>query len=121
MAYKKRSTSPELEKAQHRLSGIQQFENKFDFGNGLTEDAYMQSMQKVADLTAQNNDLLTKVDGISTALDQAEHDLGILSSRLLNAIGGKYTHDSIEYEKAGGIRSSEIKHGRKPVSESQGK
>ena len=113
MAYKKRTTSPELEKAQNRLAGIDQYEPNFDFGNGLNRSVYFAGMNLVTDLTKRNNDLLTEVDGNSTALDQAEKELAKLSSRVLSGVASKYTTDSIEYEKAGGVRSSEIKRGRK--------
>jgi hypothetical protein len=116
MAYKKRGTSPEYDKAQNRLAGIKQFETKIDFGNGLTEEAYLASMKLVDDLTKKNNDLLTSVDGVATELDQAEKDLAELSSRFLNAVGSKYTYDSVEYEKAGGTRTSEIKKTKKTVN-----
>ena len=114
MAYKKRETSPVYDKAQNRLAGIKQFEPKFDFGNGLTEEAFLAALTKVETLTKKNNDLLTQVDGVSTALDTAEKELSNLASRVLQGVGSKYTTDSIEYEKAGGVRSSEIKRGRKP-------
>lgn len=113
MAYKKRETPPVYDKAKNRLAGIKQFETKVDFGNGLTEEAYLAAMDKVDSLITENNDLLTKVDGVSTALDLAEKELSKLSSRFLQSVGSKYTTDSIEYEKAGGVRSSEIKRGRK--------
>ena len=113
MAYKKRTTSPELEKAQIRSAGIEQFDPDFDFGNGLTKTVYLEGMNLVAELTKKNNDLLTEVDGNSTALDLAEKALANLSSRVLSGVASKYTTDSIEYEKAGGVRSSEIKRGRK--------
>ena len=116
MAYRKRSTSPEQDKAENRLSGIKQFETKFDFGNGLTEEAYVASIKIVSDLTKKNNDLLTQVDGVSTALDQAEKDLAALSSRVLSGVASKYTQDSIEYEKAGGVRTSEIKKNKKAAA-----
>ena len=115
MAYRKRSTSPEQDKAENRLSGIKQFETKFDFGNGINQDAYVAAINNVADLSKKNNDLLTQVDGVSTALDQAEKDLATLSSRVLSGVASKYTQDSIEYEKAGGVRTSEIKKTRKTI------
>jgi hypothetical protein len=113
MAYKKRTTSPAKEKADNRLSGIQQYEKEFDLGNGLTEAAYIAAIKKVDDLTKENNDLLTKVDGVATALGLAEKALSSLSSRILNGVGSKYTKDSIEYEKAGGVRTSDFKKTKK--------
>jgi len=113
MAYKKRTTSPVYEKNQNRLAGIIKFEPNFDFGNGLNEAAYRESMDLVDELTKKNNELLTDVDGVSTSLNLAQKALSKFGTRVLNAVGSKYNYDSVEYEKAGGVRSSDIKRGRK--------
>lgn len=113
MAYKKRETSPVYDKAKNRLAGMKQFETKIDFGPDLTEEAYLAAMAKLDALTQKNNELLTEVDGVSTELNEAEKALSRLSSRFLQAVGSKYTTNSVQYEKAGGVRSSEIKRGRK--------
>ncbi len=109
MAYKKRSTSLEQEKAQSRLDGTKQFENPINFGRGLTEADYTTQITLVDTLTKEYNSMLIKADGISTQLDQAEKDLAELSKRFLNAVGAKYGYDSVEYEKAGGVRKSDYK------------
>ncbi|NOU16901.1 MAG: hypothetical protein HOO91_05015 [Bacteroidales bacterium] len=109
MAYKKRSTSLEQEKAQSRLDGTKQFENPINFGRGLTEVDYTTQITLVDTLTKEYNSMLIKADGISTQLDQAEKDLAELSKRFLNAVGAKYGYDSVEYEKAGGVRKSDYK------------
>jgi hypothetical protein len=109
MAYKKRSTSLEQEKAQNRLDGAKQFETNINFGRGLTEADYSNQITLVDTLTKEYNTLLTKADGVSTQLDQAEKGLAELSTRFLNAVGAKYGYDSVEYEKAGGVRKSDYK------------
>lgn len=109
MAYKKRSTSQEQEKAQTRLEGMKQFEPTIDYGKGLTELDYSTQIGVVDTLTKEYNSLLIEADGVSTRLDQAEKDLADLSKRFLNAVGAKYGYDSVEYEKAGGVRTSDYK------------
>ena len=120
MAYKKRGTSPEQEKAQNRLDGIKQFEPTIDFGVGLTEVDYTNRILRVDTLTKGYNSQLINADGISTQLDQAEKELAELSKRFLNAVGAKYGYDSVEYEKAGGVRTSDYKRtAKKSTSKTQ--
>ena len=109
MAYKKRSTSLEQEKAQNRLNGTKQFETTVDFGGDLTETNFTNRINRVDTLTKKYNSLLIQADGISTELDLAEKELAELSTRLLNAVGAKYGYDSVEYEKAGGVRKRDYK------------
>lgn len=113
MAYRKRSTSLEQEKAQARLDGIKQFEPTLDFGKGLTESDYTNGITAVDTLTKDYNAQLIKADGIATQLDKAEKDLSELSKRFLNVVGAKYGYDSVEYEKAGGVRTSDYKRSTK--------
>ncbi|BDX39121.1 hypothetical protein CYCD_24760 [Tenuifilaceae bacterium CYCD] len=109
MAYKKRSTSLEQEKAQNRLDGIKQFETSVNYGVGLMEEDYLTKINRVNKLTQEYNQLLTQADGIATQLDIAERELAEISKRFLNAVGAKYGYDSVEYEKAGGVRTSDYK------------
>ncbi|MGE0078108.1 MAG: hypothetical protein AB7S48_09630 [Bacteroidales bacterium] len=109
MAYKKRSTSSEQEKAQNRLAGIKQFEATVDYGTGLTESDYTNRITAVDTLTQEYNQLLTQADGVAAQLDIAERELAEISKRFLNTVGSKYGYDSVEYQKAGGVRSSDYK------------
>lgn len=109
MSYKKRGASTEADTAQNRLQGIKQFDQAFDFGNGLNIEAYETKINAVTNGIQTYNGLLTSADGVGTTLDNDIHELKALNTRILNAIGSKYGYDSIEYEKAGGLRQSEIK------------
>ena len=109
MAYKKRKESSEVRKARKRLDGIRSIDESADLGNGLTVEFYDGEIKKLVDKTASYNTLLSTVDGQLSELEQAEKDLGELSDRMLNAVGTKFGYDSIEYEKAGGVRKSERK------------
>ncbi len=118
MAFKKRSTSAEQEKAQNRLAGIKQFENTVNFGTGLTEDEYANKIAKVDALTQEYNKQLTQADGLATELDEAKRELAETSKRFLNAVGAKYGYDSVEYKKAGGVRVSDYKRSTRRPSTS---
>jgi len=118
MSYKKRGPSPEADIAQNRLQGIKQVEPAFDFGNGLTSNAYELLIKAVITDIQTYNGLLTTADGLGTQIDTEEQKLKDFSSRILNAIGSKYGYDSIEYEKAGGIRTSDYKRNSKTTTTS---
>jgi hypothetical protein len=109
MSYKKRTTSKEVERAENRMAGIKQYNDTVTLGTDLTEVTYTAGIDKVKALTKTNNDLLTQADGVVTNLKIAEKELAKLSSRFLNGVGSKYGYDSVEYEKAGGVRTSDIK------------
>lgn len=109
MSYKKRGASTEADIAQNRLQGIKQFDEAFDFGNGLNNEVYETKVNAVTNGIKTYNGLLTSADGVGTQLDIDIHDLSLLNTRILNAVGSKYGYDSIEYEKAGGLRQSDIK------------
>jgi hypothetical protein len=109
MSYKKRGASTEAGIAQNRLQGIKQVEQTFDFGNGLNSTIYETLLNEVTTDIQTYNGLLTSADGLSTQIDNKEAKLKDLNTRLLNAIGSKYGYDSIEYEKAGGVRTSDYK------------
>lgn len=113
MAYKKRATSVEQEKAQNRLAGMKLFETTINFGAELTEADYTNKIERVNSLTHSYNALLTQADGVATQLDIAERELAELSKRFINAVGAKYGFDSVEYEKVGGIRTSDYKRSSK--------
>mgnify|MGYP001809844811 CR=1 FL=1 len=116
MSYKKRGASSEAEIAQNRLQGIKQIDPVFDFGNGLNVASYETLINEVqSDVLAYNN-LLTRADGMSSQIDINEARLKDLNSRLLNAVGSKYGYNSIEYEKAGGTRTSDYKKVGKQTS-----
>jgi len=112
MAYKKRGASSEVEIAQNRNQGIGQIEPEFDFGNGLNYEAHITRINKVNNGIQSYNGLLTSADAVASQIDIDEKELSEFNSRLLNIIGSKYGYDSIEYEKAGGVRTSDIKRSK---------
>lgn len=113
MAYRKRQQSPEVGKANKRIDGLVSIEPEVDLGTELTLTAYRAKITLVENLTKSHNTLLAELDTSLTLLEKAEKDLADFSERMLSGVGSKYGFDSIEYEKAGGVRKSDVKRPRK--------
>lgn len=59
------------------------------------------------------NTLISTLEGKATILREALKALGKYSRIVLSEVGSKFGYDSVEYEKAGGTRTSAIKRNRK--------
>ena len=115
---KKRAFSADVNKAQKRLDGIRSISNPIDLGNGYTDVAYEAQIKVITSMLEQYNTLLSQVDGMATSLDKAEQALGHYSKCVLSQVGAKYGFDSIEYEKAGGTRTSAIQRSTSKMAKS---
>ncbi len=109
MAYRKRQQSAEVDKANKRIDGLMSIVPEVELGSDLTLAAYRSKIEEVEKRTKSHNTLLTEVDTSLTLLERAERELADYSERMLSGVGSKYGFDSIEYEKAGGVRKSEIR------------
>lgn len=104
---RKKRTSRMLENAELRSAGLKAVDPRMDFGDVRT----------LAHLTAQMEQLRTKLDAYNTALaiidsskselDTLEKLLGDLADQMLIGVAFKYGKNSREYEMAGGVRKSE--------------
>ena len=110
---RKRDFSPALNKAKKRLEGIRSISKPIDLGNGYTDTTYEAEIDKVEALLTAYNTAISSLDGMATSLNQAEKVLGVYSSSILNQVSSKFGPDSVEYEQAGGTRTSSIKRARK--------
>lgn len=106
MSFRKRQVSAEVEKANKRRDGLRSIDENIDLGSGLTDTAYKAEIDEVNKLTEQYNTMLSDLAGLRTKLKKAEKNLAEWSKRMLSGVGSKYGYDSIEYEKAGGTRTS---------------
>jgi hypothetical protein len=109
---RKREFSAAVNKAQIRLGGIRSISTPIELGNGYTDTTYEAEIKKVTILLDQYNTAVSSLEGVSAMLNAADKALGKYSKIILSEVGTKYGFDSIEYEKAGGTRTSTIK--RKP-------
>lgn len=110
---KRKSKAAEL--AQKRLAGLESISTTLNLGNGLTIPAYSTAIQSVLAKLDAYNTQLSVADTALNDVESQEKILRLLSERFLEAVGSAYGHDSNEYEKAGGTRTSERKRPvRKP-------
>ena len=103
--------SAELAAATKRLNGLTAIDptGQLDLGNGHTIPAYQNQMKEVETRLETYNTARKVLDSLKNEFDAAEKALGKESSAMLTAVGLKYTKDSIQYEQAGGVRTSERK------------
>ena len=108
--------SPAAEKATLRADALASISNTLDLGSGLTLASYKAAIKAIADpdtgKLAAYNTALSTLDGQLKDLQASEKSLNNLSESMLAGVGVKFGKDSLEYEKAGGVRKSERK---KPV------
>lgn len=109
MAYRKRQQSAEVDKANKRIDGLTSIVPEVELGADLTLTIYRNKIAEVETFTKSYNTLLADVDTALTLLLKSEKELAELSDRMLSGVGSRYGFDSIEYEKAGGVRKSEKK------------
>lgn len=99
--------------AASRAAGLSSISQTLDLGNGLTLAAYNAGIDAIINPTsgklAAYNATLSLADEQLNDLNAAEKALSILGDRMRMAVAVKYGKDSSEYEKAGGIRTSERK------------
>lgn len=116
MGRRKRSSGV-LEQARTRLNGLKGIDPQLDLGNGLT----------VASLEQAIDSLQTRLDGYNQKLSEADEELlGVetdeeklkeLNTRFLAGVGSRYGRNSVQYERAGGLRTDYFKRApRKPGS-----
>ena len=103
MARRKRS-SQVLEKAERRAAGMESIALDLDLGNGMSMEAFNDSIDSLRDKMAAYNRLLSSVDQVYNDLLLEESALSELAERMLAAVSAKYGRRSPEYEMAGGSR-----------------
>lgn len=110
MARSKR-TSPALDAAKERANALATVDKTMDFGNGVSLPALNAANTALEKQLGDYNQMLSQLDDILNAVEQAEAGVTDLASRLLGGVRTKYGADSSQYEMAGGKRKSEIKRG----------
>jgi len=114
MARQKRK-SVVIEKANKRFAGLESISTTLDLGNNLTVVNFSSKLNAVVSQLDSYNQLLSELDGKLTTLKQMEKELREFSQSMLETVGAVFGHDSVEFEKAGGVRKSARKRPvRKP-------
>ena len=104
-----------MEKGDTRAAALSSINPNLELGDSLSVAAYK---VKIADTRAKldaYNALLSDSDAALAVLEQSESELADLTERMLKGVASKFGRDSVDYEKAGGVRKSKIKRGSKAV------
>jgi hypothetical protein len=114
MARAKRN-SQALEKANIRLASIKSISATLDFGNGISVATYTAKISATKTALDDYNTALSLIDERLNLIGNLEKELKDMNEQVLISVAAKYGKNSMEYEKAGGVRKSEKK---KPTSKS---
>ena len=101
------------DKADARATALSSINPALELGESLTLAAYKAKIIATRTVLEAYNTLLSNADAALVALEQSESELADLSERMLKGVASEYGRDSVEYEKAGGVRKSKIKRGTK--------
>ena len=108
-----RRRSATADKADARATALSSINPALELGESLTLAAYKAKIIATRTVLEAYNTLLSNADAALVALEQSESELADLSERMLKGVASEYGRDSVEYEKAGGVRKSKIKRGTK--------
>ena len=101
------------DKADARATALSSINPALELGESLTLAAYKAKITATRTALEAYNTLLSNADAALVALEQSESELADLSERMLKGVASEFGRDSVEYEKAGGVRKSKIKRGTK--------
>ncbi|MBW4643032.1 MAG: hypothetical protein KME23_08575 [Goleter apudmare HA4340-LM2] len=105
-----------LDKAQRRLAGLKSISTSLDLGNGLTLEAFLESIEKSRQKLENYNMTLSMVDQNYNTFLESEQMLAELYERMLNGVACKYGKNSDEYLMAGGT----VRRRKKRVTKQSG-
>ena len=108
-----RRRSATADKADARATALSSINPALELGESLTLAAYKAKITATRTALEAYNTLLSNADAALVALEQSESELADLSERMLKGVASEFGRDSVEYEKAGGVRKSKIKRGTK--------
>ncbi len=109
-----RRTSSVIAKAIVRSNNLKSISPTLDLGGGLTVAAFDQKITEARDAEADYNQSIATLDEKANRLDALLKETSEMSARMLAGVGARHGKNSDEYEKAGGVRTAEIKRTRKP-------
>jgi hypothetical protein len=108
MSYNKREQSRIIDKLKFRLQAAKEVDSEFDFGNGISAVALEGLLASLDERIDQYNQTLSDADDLLASIRTAEKEAKDASDRLLRLMGGFYGPDSLEYQRLGGTRKSQI-------------
>jgi len=98
-----------VEKAQKRAAGLRSISDDLDLGNGLTLKAYETEIEALGNQVNDYNEALSGLDAQILMIRDMERKMRDLSERMLEGVSARFTKNSDEYSRAGGIRKMDRK------------
>jgi polyhydroxyalkanoate synthesis regulator phasin len=108
--YRKRLVSKPLDKLKFRIEAAKSFDDDFDFGNGINATELDEFSSDLEEAINGYNQTLSDADELRDTIRSLERQANDISERLLSLVGGTYGRDSLEYQRMGGTRKSEIQY-----------
>lgn len=110
-----RKPSAIVTRAQGRAARLAAIDPNLDLGHGVSLAALTAAIDDSRATVEQYNALIAAADALRGELRKKDARLWALHSALLAAVGAAFGKDSAEYQKAGGVRTSERKRGVRGV------
>ena len=98
-----------VENAQKRAAGLRSISADLDLGNGLTLKVYETETEALGGLVNEYNEILAGLDAKILMIRDMERKLRDLSERMLEGVSARFTNNSEEYSRAGGVRKVDRK------------
>ena len=108
--YRKKTVSNPLDKLKFRIEAAKSFDEAFDFGNGMNAAELEEFSNDLEEAINSYNQTLSDADDLRDTIRNLEDQANDISDRLLSLVGGSYGKDSLEYQRMGGTRKSEIQY-----------
>lgn len=106
---RRKRNSGVLEQARTRLNGLKGIDPQLDLGNGLTIASFEQAIDSLQTRLDGYNQKLSEADEELLGVETDEEKLKELNTRFLAGVGARYGRNSVQYEKAGGVRTDDFK------------
>lgn len=108
-----RRSSNVIAKALVRSNNLKSISPTLDLGGGLTVAAFDSKIAEAQAAEADYNQTVASLDEKSNRLDALLKETSEMSARLLAGVGARHGRNSDEYEKAGGVKTDEIKRSKR--------
>jgi hypothetical protein len=108
-----RRISNVIAQAKVRSNNLKTISPTLDLGGGLTIAAFDQLIGEGEAAIDDYNQTVAILDEKGNRVDALLKHIGEMSARFLAGIGARHGRNSSEYEKAGGVRTDEIKRTKK--------
>ena len=98
-----------VENAQKRAAGLRSISAYLDLGKGLTLKSYETETEALGGLVNEYNEILAGLDAKILMIRDMERKLRDFLERMLEGVSARFTKNSEEYSRAGGVRKVDRK------------